>query len=154
MNTIPKSSKNRPTSSQQSKPANLQKSDWNPDPKTGTESLSPEQGRTEQSADTNTTTDTKKLVSSISMPFEHLRRDMYAVSQRTNGMGNIFWKLSIDLATHVAKIEFCGITQQKDVTMTSTGKGILREEEGTERDISIAKLRMLYQKTSHYRLSD
>ncbi len=113
--------KNRPTSSQQSKPANLQKSDWNPDPKTGTESS------LEQSADTTTTTDTKKLVSSISMPFEHLRRDMYAVSQRTNGMSNIFWKLSIDLATHVAKIEFCGITQQKDVTMTSTGKGILRE---------------------------
>jgi hypothetical protein len=42
-------------------------------------------------------------------------------------MGNIFWKLSIDLITRVAKIEFCGITQQKDVTMTSIGKGILRE---------------------------
>ena len=68
-----------------------------------------------------------RYVSHISMPFEHLRRDMYAVSQRTNGMGNIFWKLSIDLATRVAKIEFCGITQQKDVTMTSNGKGVLRE---------------------------
>jgi hypothetical protein len=42
-------------------------------------------------------------------------------------MGNIFWKLSIDLATRVAKIELCGITQEKDVTMISTGKGILRE---------------------------
>jgi hypothetical protein len=31
------------TSNQQSNPANLQKSDWNPDRKTGTESLSPEQ---------------------------------------------------------------------------------------------------------------
>jgi hypothetical protein len=73
--------------------------------------------------------DTKKraLVTHITMPFEHLQRDMYAVSQRTNGMGNIFWKLSIDLVTRVAKIEFCGITQQKDVTMTSIGKGILRE---------------------------
>ena len=73
--------------------------------------------------------DTKKkvLVSHITMPFEHLRRDMYAVSQRTNGMGNIFWKLSIDLATRVAKIEFCGITQEKDITMISTGKGILTE---------------------------
>ena len=74
-------------------------------------------------------TDTKKkvLVSHITMPFEHLRRDLYAVSQRTNGMGNIFWKLSIDLATRVAKIEFCGITQEKDITMISTGKGILKE---------------------------
>jgi len=71
---------------------------------------------------------TKKrvLVTHITMPFEHLERNMYAVSQRMNGMGNIFWKLSIDL-TRVAKIEFCGITQQKDVNMTSIGKGILRE---------------------------
>jgi len=68
-----------------------------------------------------------RYVSHISMPFERLRRDMYAVSQRTNGIGNIFWKLSIDLATRVAKIEFCGITEQKDITMTSTGKGILKE---------------------------
>jgi hypothetical protein len=44
------------TSNQQSNPANLQKSDWNPDPKTGTESLSPEQGTIEQSANTNTNT--------------------------------------------------------------------------------------------------
>jgi len=72
--------------------------------------------------------DTKKvLVSHINMSFEHLRRDMYAVSQRTNGMGDVFWKLSIDLATRVAKIEFCGITQEKDITMISTGKGILKE---------------------------
>jgi len=40
------------TSNQQSILANLQKSDWNPDPKTGTESLSPEQGKTEQSTNT------------------------------------------------------------------------------------------------------
>jgi hypothetical protein len=44
-------------------------------------------------------------------------------------MGNIFWKLPIDLVTRVAKIELCGITQQKDVTMINTGKGILREAE-------------------------
>jgi len=61
------------------------------------------------------------------MPFEHLRRDMYAVSQRTNDTGNIFWKLSIDLVTRVAKIEFCGITQQKDAAMVSTGNGVLKE---------------------------
>jgi hypothetical protein len=29
-------------------------------------------------------------------------------------MGNVFWKLSIDLVTRVAKIEFCGITQKKN----------------------------------------
>ena len=69
----------------------------------------------------------KVLVSSISIPVEALRRDIYAVFQRTKGTGNVFWKLSIDLATQVAKIEFCGITQQKDVTMISTGKGILTE---------------------------
>jgi hypothetical protein len=68
-----------------------------------------------------------RYVSHITMPFEHLRRDLYAVSQRTKGMGNIFWKLWIDLDTRVAKIEFCGITQEKDVSMISTGKGILRE---------------------------
>ena len=42
-------------SNQQSNPANLQKSDWNPDPKTGTESLSPEQITTKQSGETNAT---------------------------------------------------------------------------------------------------
>jgi len=42
-------------------------------------------------------------------------------------MFSIFWKLSIDLVTLVAEIELCGITQQEDVTMISTGKGILRE---------------------------
>ncbi len=46
------------TSNQQSNLTNLQKSDWNPDPKTGTESLSPEQGTTEQSTNTNTNTST------------------------------------------------------------------------------------------------
>ena len=35
------------TSNQQLNSANLQKSDWNPDPKTGTESLLPEQGTTQ-----------------------------------------------------------------------------------------------------------
>jgi len=42
------------TSNQQSNLTNLQKSDWNPDPKTGTEFLSPEQGKIEQSTNTNT----------------------------------------------------------------------------------------------------
>jgi hypothetical protein len=73
-------------------------------------------------------TDTKRiLVSHISMSFEKLLKDMNAVSQRRKGMGNIFWKLSVDLVTRVVKIEFCGIIKEKDVTMTSTGKGELKE---------------------------
>ena len=43
-------------SNQQSNPANLQKLDWNPDPKTGTESLLPEQGTIEQSTNSKTST--------------------------------------------------------------------------------------------------
>jgi hypothetical protein len=69
----------------------------------------------------------KILVSHISMPFEDLRRDMAAVFQRTKGVGNIFVNVWVDLATLAVKIEFCGITQQKDVTMTAAGKGILKE---------------------------
>jgi len=44
------------TSNQQSNLANLQKSDWNPDPKTGTESLSPEKGKIDQSNSINANT--------------------------------------------------------------------------------------------------
>jgi hypothetical protein len=74
--------------------------------------------------------DTKKkvLVSSISMPFEGLRRDMEAVFRITKGIGKIFFNASFDLETDVAKIEFCGITQQKGVDMTSNGKGRIMKE--------------------------
>jgi hypothetical protein len=65
--------------------------------------------------------------SHISMSLEALRRDMYTVLQRAKGTGNACWKLSVDLATRMVETEFCGIQQQKDGTMTSTGKGILRE---------------------------
>ncbi len=65
--------------------------------------------------------------SHISMSLEALRRDMYTVLQRTKGTGNACWKLSVDLATRMVETEFCGIQQQKDGTMTSAGKGILRE---------------------------
>jgi hypothetical protein len=41
------------TSNQQSNLTNLQKSDWNPDPKTGTESLLPEQGTTQLEEDSD-----------------------------------------------------------------------------------------------------
>ena len=73
--------------------------------------------------------DTKQevLVSHIPMPFEDLRKDMATVFQTTKGMGNIFFKIWVDLRLGEVKIEFCGITQQKDVAMASTGKGILKE---------------------------
>jgi hypothetical protein len=65
----------------------------------------------------------KVLVSIISMPFEALRKDMEAVFRITKGIGKIFLKVSFDLERDMAEIEFCGITQHKDVTMTSKGKG-------------------------------
>jgi hypothetical protein len=62
------------------------------------------------------------------MPFEALQKDLTAIFRTNNGnVGNIFFKISVDLGKLVAQIECCGITQQKDVTMTSTGKGILKE---------------------------
>jgi hypothetical protein len=73
--------------------------------------------------------DTKKqvFVSHIPMPFVPLQRDMATVFKITQGAGNIFWKVWVDLETSIIKIEFCGITEQKDVAMTSTGKGVLKE---------------------------
>ena len=73
-------------------------------------------------------TDMKEMfVSHVSMSLANLQKDIDAVSQTTKGEGNIFFEVLVDLGTHEVKIEFCGITQQKDVTMTSTGKGILKE---------------------------
>ena len=74
-------------------------------------------------------TDTKKevFVSHIPMLFEALRKDMAIVFQTTKGIGNIFFKVSVDLGKHVTEIECCGITQHKDVAMTSVGKGELKE---------------------------
>jgi hypothetical protein len=73
-------------------------------------------------------TDRKKemFVSHVPMSFQDLQKDIDTVSQITKG-GNIFFEVLVDLRTSEVKIEFCGITQQKDVTMTSTGKGILKE---------------------------
>ena len=77
-------------------------------------------------------TDRKKevLVSHIPMSFEHLRKDMDTVFQITKGGGNVFFKVSVDLGTRLVKMEFCGNTQQKNVTMISTGKGILKLQTG------------------------
>lgn len=67
------------------------------------------------------------FVSHIPLSFKHLWKDMDAVFQITKGVGNIFFKVSVDLGTHMVKIEFCGNTQQKNVTMASTGEGILNQ---------------------------
>jgi hypothetical protein len=75
-------------------------------------------------------TDTKRkvLVSSISMPFEALQKDLAAIFRRNNGkVGSIFFKISVDLGKLVGQIECCGITPQKDITMISIGEGILTE---------------------------
>jgi hypothetical protein len=75
-----------------------------------------------------TDTGKKVLVSNISMPFEALRKDMEAVSRITKGIDKIFFKVSFDLERDIAEIEFCGITQQKGVHMTSNGKGRISKE--------------------------
>ena len=74
-------------------------------------------------------TDRKKemFVSHVPMSFEDLQKDMDAVSQIAKKVGNIFFEVLVDLGTCEVEIEFCGITQQKDSTMTSTGKGVLKE---------------------------
>jgi len=73
-------------------------------------------------------THTKKgLISIISMLIESIRRDLYTLFQKTRGTGDVFWKPSVDLTKRETKIELCGITQEKDDAMTSTGKGELKE---------------------------
>jgi hypothetical protein len=73
-------------------------------------------------------TDRKEMfVSHVSMSLADLQKDIDVVSQTTKGEGNIFFEVLVDLGTHEVKIQFCGITRQKDVTMTSTGKGILKK---------------------------
>jgi hypothetical protein len=52
---------------------------------------------------------------------------MDAAFRITKDVGEIFFKVSVDLETDMAENEFCGNTQQKDVAMTSTGKGVLKE---------------------------
>jgi hypothetical protein len=74
-------------------------------------------------------TDRKKkmFLSHIPVSFIDLQKDMDAVSQITNEVGNIFFEVSVDLGASEVEIKFCGITQQKNATMTSTGKGVLQE---------------------------
>jgi len=66
------------------------------------------------------------FVSHVPMSFEQLRKDMDTVFQITKGVGNVFFKVSVNLETREIKIEFCGNIPQKNVAMISTGKGILK----------------------------
>jgi hypothetical protein len=68
----------------------------------------------------------ENFVSHIPMSFDSLRKDMDALSQRKRA-GNIFFKVSVELRTHMVEIEFCGNTKHKNRMMISTGKGILEE---------------------------
>jgi hypothetical protein len=43
----------------------------------------------------------------IPISFEHLQKDMAAVFQITKRVGNVLFKVSVDLGTRVVKIEFC-----------------------------------------------
>ena len=52
---------------------------------------------------------------------------MEIVSQQTKRAGNIFFKVSVELRTHMVDIELCGITKRKNRMMISTGKGVLEE---------------------------
>jgi hypothetical protein len=69
----------------------------------------------------------ENFVSHVPMSFENLRKDMDALSQKTKRAGNIFFKVSVKLRTHMVEIEFCGNTKRKNRMMISTGKGVLEE---------------------------
>jgi hypothetical protein len=66
------------------------------------------------------------FVSHVPMSFEDLQKDMDAIIQITKEVNSIFFRVSVDLGTREVEIEFCGITEQKESTMISTGKGILK----------------------------
>jgi hypothetical protein len=67
-----------------------------------------------------------RYVSHIPVPFVALQKDLTAINRTNNGkVGNVFFKISVDLGKLVGQIECCGITPQKDVTMISIGKGKL-----------------------------
>jgi hypothetical protein len=56
--------------------------------------------------------DTKKKVLAYTYYYAFRAPTQRYVCHLTNGMGNVFWKLSIDLVTRVALA--CGITQKKN----------------------------------------
>jgi hypothetical protein len=79
---------------QRSNLANLQKSDWNPDPKTGTESLSPEQVTTEQS---NTTSNegSEILKLEYSLPYQYVQQ--YMAAEYKQGKSKVWFSVEIDV---------------------------------------------------------
>jgi hypothetical protein len=81
------------TSNQQSNPAKLQKSDWNPDPKTGTESI-PEQVTTEQS---NTTSNEASEILKIeySLPYQYVQQ--YMAAEYKEGKSKVWFSIEINV---------------------------------------------------------
>jgi hypothetical protein len=69
----------------------------------------------------------ENFVSHVPMSFENLRKDMDTLSQKTKRAGNLFFKVSVKLRTHMVEIEFYGNTKRKNRMMISTGKGVLEE---------------------------
>ena len=69
----------------------------------------------------------ENFVSNVPMSINNLRKDMEILSQQTKRAGNIFFKVSVELRTHMVDIELCGITKRKNRMMISTGKGVLEE---------------------------
>jgi hypothetical protein len=61
--------------------------------------------------------------SHISMPFEDLRKDMEAVFRITEGVGNVWFHVILDVGTAKVTLDFCGNKQQENGAMTSTGEG-------------------------------
>jgi hypothetical protein len=69
----------------------------------------------------------ENFVSHVPMSINNLRKDMEILSLQTKRAGNIFFKVSVELRTHMVDIELCGITKRKNRMMISTGKGVLEE---------------------------
>ena len=69
----------------------------------------------------------ENFVSHVPMSINNLRKDIKILSQQTKIAGNIFFKVSVELRTHMVDIELCGITKRKNRMMISTGKGVLEE---------------------------
>lgn len=72
--------------------------------------------------------DRKKEVfdSHIPIPFEDLRKDMEAVFQITEGVGNVWFHVILDVCTAKVTLDFCGNKQQENGAMISTGHGPMR----------------------------
>jgi hypothetical protein len=67
----------------------------------------------------------------VAIPFEHLRKDLEAVYQKTNGIGNVWIYVNANLGTGSITLEFCGTMRQKNNAMISYGEGRMKRR-GTQ----------------------